>query len=150
LKNLNKEEMSTKTEIEESKTENKELDNESDDSEEETIQFLQQPSHEFPDLEIKQKLEVDPKIPEATNIRELTYEEKKEYQIRVNKLKEIRSFYTEASTNFTAIHSKYDYLTNNLNSSMFTQVDHEALTTLIYIFIDLYYSFFDGSDQIAK
>lgn len=108
------------------------------------------PSETVPDQETKKVLGNVPKLLESMSIADLPIEAKRKYQFHVNKLKSIREFLTEAFTNFTLIHTKYKFLEEELTSSMFSQLNHEAFTSITYIFIDLYYCFFEGSETFIQ
>jgi len=114
------------------------------------IEEIKQEKLEIPDAETKKVLGNIPKLLETMSIQELPHDVKKQYQEHVNKLKSIRAFLVESNTNFTTIHTTYSCLMDNLTSSLFSQVNHEVFSAILFILLDLYYSFFEGNHEFLR
>ena len=129
------------------------LDLDTSEDEEKSTQFTKSNSEnlkEIPDAETKLIVGDKPKLVESMSIAELPIEIKKKYQIHVNLLKTIRNFLIDAYINFTCIQTNYSFLGKNLSSSLFTQLNHEAISCINYVMLDLYYSYFVGSDRFLQ
>jgi hypothetical protein len=142
--------------IEEEKEEDLNLDSSDEDEDLQQLagtkdkEAISQFKEQVPDIETKKVLGNIPKLFETMSIDDLPMDVKKLYQVQVNKLKSIRGFFKECFTNFTHIHSTHPILTTSLTSSLFSQLNHDAINCLMYILLDLYYSFFSGCENISK